>query len=193
MGGTVLDEAGSPVVVNIEQPRWDQVWSQSHIFLFLAKLFFFFWIWCANWRHYFNFKDMSPSLVKNIKLNPQKMATRKGARNQILGSSDSKKSTPIRETPFSSVLPSNSRLGLSPLNRFLSWHSTLQGPFFNLAWCGMLCARRGGPRTRGHHQEQMVQTLIVHLLKTHLFLSIAQSRFVLAVLDSVLGPLRLVP
>lgn len=24
MGGTVLDEAGSPVVVNIEQPRWDQ-------------------------------------------------------------------------------------------------------------------------------------------------------------------------
>ena len=38
MGGTVLDEAGSPVVVNIEQPRWDQVCLQSHIFYFMANV-----------------------------------------------------------------------------------------------------------------------------------------------------------
>ena len=64
-----------------------------------------------------------------------------------------------------------------PLKGFLSWHGALQGPLT----CHVRCFRnyrdtrtpsgisRGISQVKGRRQKQLTQTLIVRLLKTHIF------------------------
>ena len=71
------------------------------------------------------------------------------------------------------------RLHLGPLKGFLSWHGALQGPDTYLVRClwnyrDIRTPSGGTPQARrsevlGHRQQQLTQTLIVRLTKTHLF------------------------
>ena len=82
------------------------------------------------------------------------------------------------ETLFSAVPPSNSLVSvLVPRRAFLSWHGALQGPSTCLVRCfrnhkrnkdTVRCAALGA-QVPGHRQQQLTQTLIVRLLKTHFF------------------------
>ena len=83
----------------------------------------------------------------------------------------------LGQTLFSSVsLKKLAHLRLQPLNGFLSGYSDLkQGPstlcvcwFQNYREAGISCAALG-VEVPGHRQQQLTQTLIVRLLKTHLF------------------------
>ena len=67
-------------------------------------------------------------------------------------------------------------LRLGPLKGFLSWHGALQGPSTRLVCCFRNYTRtpsdvlhKGAIVPPGHRQEQLIQTLIVRLLRTHFF------------------------